>query len=128
MYEWMAGIKTWTVVRRAVVAVGSYAIGYLLTALVFVMSEGIEGDPNRVTPYMAVFGVLYGAALRWWWVLPFPALHEFVVQPVWNDLRYSGPVYYSYDRWTPVLAATLGIAAGVVLGRLLRPARKPRSR
>lgn len=106
--------------RRVLVAVGVYALFYVLLVIAFVIDEGVDGDPRKQVPYWAVFGVLYGLAIGRWWILPFPALQLFIVVPLWYALQSTGPVTYSYDRGTVVLAGTLGIAGGLLVHALLR--------
>lgn len=111
---------TRTITRRVVLAVAVYLVGWFATALVFLLTNGsgIEATPNEALPYYAMFGVLYGATLAWWWLLPFPFLHFFVFEPILNEIRYEGPVHYANDRPGYLVAGTLGIAAGIALRKL----------
>ena len=111
--------------KRIAVALVAYSAGYLATALVFLFTNGsgIEGTANDSLPYYAGFAALYGAALGWWWLVPFPFLHLYIVEPIWNEVRSEGPVYYAYDRPGYVLAGTLGIVAGVLLHTLIQRTR-----
>ena len=106
--------------RRVAIAVATYVLGWLVTALVFVVANGngIEASADAGIPYYAVFAVLYGVMLGWWWLLVLPVLHFFAFEPVWNELTHEGPIHYAYDRPGYALAGTLGIAAGLALRTL----------
>jgi putative flippase GtrA len=113
------------VVSRAAVATIGYVLGWLAMAIVFAFTNGsgLEAAPNAEIPYFAGLGLLFGAALGWWWLLSFPALQFYGFEPLWNRISYDGPIYYVYDRPGYVLAGTLGIAAGLVLRFLYQRAR-----
>jgi hypothetical protein len=105
----------WSILKRTAVSVGLYVVGWIATALVFLFANGsgIEGQGNDVLPYYAVFATCFGLALGWWWIIAFPLLQFYVVEPIWNAVRYEGPIHYAYDRPTFVLLGTLGILVGV---------------
>jgi hypothetical protein len=119
----------WAIVKRAGVAIAEYAAAWLATALIFLIAtgSGIEAQTNEALPYYAAFAVCYGAAVGWWWIVAFPLLHFYAAEPIWNAIRYDGPVHYAYDRPSFVLVGTLAIVAGLAARRLYERTRAPDS-
>jgi hypothetical protein len=115
--------------KRIALALFAYLAGYLATALVFLATNGngIEATSNEAIPCYAGFAALYGAALGWWWLVSFPFLDFYVIEPIWSMIRYDGPVRYAYDRPGYVVAGSLGIASGVALRLLYRRTRFKRA-
>ena len=83
----------------------------------FGVIEGEGGPPLVWVPHFALYGFLFGAFVGRWWLLTFPILHFFVIEPLQIRLEHGSDVAvnYAYDRETMTIAATVGILAGIVL-------------
>jgi hypothetical protein len=98
-----------------------YAAGLLVTALVFSLVNGSSNDFSGAdyVPYYVGFGLVLGVSLGWWWLVVFPFLQWYLVEPIRLWLTSSGgPIRYVFDRPGTVLAATAAIAVGVALRQL----------
>jgi len=118
-----ANKRFWEFVERfgaAAFIVFAYVVGLFPLWLVFLAIEGEGGPPDVWVPYLLAYGLLFGAVTGRWWLLPFPFLHLFVVEPLRTLLKHGGiDVTYAYDREAMAIAATLGLLAGVLANRLI---------
>jgi hypothetical protein len=111
---------------RALAVVAGYLVAYLAAGVAFLATNGagIEGDPRDFPPYYAAASLVYAYALPRIWIAAIPAVHWYVVDPLWaQSTSDGGPVVYTFDRGAYVIAATAGIALGL-LARAFRKRQK----